>query len=56
MKYDVEMDEINRKIDRLLSRVETISDRLAGVENFVVHKKKEEYQKRKLEEEMWTKN
>jgi|TARA_R110000796_G_scaffold63245_2_gene146284 hypothetical protein len=55
MKYDVEMDEINRKIDRLLSRVETISERLAGVENFVVSRRNEERSKRNLEEEMWTK-
>ena len=56
MKQDVVIDELTRKLDQTLSRLDTLTDRLAWVENFVVHKRKEEYQKRKLEEEMWTKN
>jgi hypothetical protein len=56
MKQDVAIDELTRKLDQVLGRLDTLTDRLAGVENFVVHKRKEEYQKRKLEEEMWTKS
>jgi len=55
MKQDVVIDELTRKLDQTLNRLDTLTDRLAWVENFVVHKRKEEYQKRKLEEEMWTK-
>lgn len=55
MKQDVAIDELTRKLEQVLSRLDTLTDRLAGVENFIVHKRKEEYQKRKLEEEMWTK-
>ena len=55
MKQDVVIDELTRKLDQTLSRLETLTDRLAWLENFVGHKIKEEYQKRKLEEEMWTK-
>ena len=55
MKQDVVIDELTRKLEQVLSRLDTLTDRLAWVENFVVDKRKEEYQKRKLEEEMWTK-
>lgn len=56
MKQDYEMDEISRKLEQVLNRLDTLTDRLASVENFVVHKRKEEYQKRKLEDEMWFKS
>ena len=55
MKQDYEIDEISQKLEQVLKRLDTLTDRLAFVENFVIHKGKEEYQKRKLENEMWFK-
>jgi len=56
MKQDVVIDELTRKLEQALNRLDTLTDRLAGVENFVVEQRKEERIKRSLEEEMWTKS
>jgi len=56
MKQDVVIDELTRKLEQVLSRLDTLTDRLAGVENFVVENTKAERIKRSKELEMWTKS
>ena len=56
MKQDVVIDELTRKLEQVLNRLDTLTDRLAGVENFVIEKRKGERIRRSLEEEMWTKS
>jgi len=54
MKSNIEIESLERKMDQLVSRVETLQRRLVDVENFQVTLRKER-QERNLKDEMWTK-
>lgn len=55
MKSDVEVEKLNRKIDQLVGRVELLQKRIGQLENSTVTLRSQIEQKRKLEDEMWTK-
>ncbi len=59
MKSNIEIEELERKIDHLTGIVEMLQRRLIELESFIVNLKKaksRKQQERKLENEMWVKS
>ncbi len=59
MKSNIEIEELERKIDHLTGIVEMLQRRLIELESFIVNLKKaksRKQQERKLEDEMWVKS
>ncbi len=59
MKSNIEIEELERKIDHLTGIVEMLQRRLIELESFIVNLKKaksRKQQERKLDDEMWVKS
>jgi len=55
MKSDVELEMLTRKVDQLLTRIESLQLRLGALENNASTERKEAIKRRTLQEEMWIK-
>lgn len=55
MKSNIELEELTRKVDQLLGRIESLQLRLGALENNASTERKEAIKRRTLQEEMWIK-